>query len=34
MQVDGKRYRKTDFLTLEEAISWRNNLYKILEKED
>lgn len=34
VQVGGKRYRKVAFKTLEEAISWRDNLYKTLEKED
>ena len=34
VQVNGKRYRKVTFDTLEEAISWRDNIYKILEKED
>lgn len=34
IQVDGKRYRKVSFSTLEEAISWRDNIYKTLEKED
>lgn len=34
IQINGKRYRKVTFKTLEEAISWRDNLYKILEKED
>lgn len=34
VQVNGTRYRKCTFTTLEEAISWRDNLYKILEKED
>lgn len=34
IQVNGKRYRKVSFDTLEEAISWRDNLYKTLEKED
>jgi len=34
VQVNGKRYRKTGFDTIEEAISWRDNLYKFLTKED
>lgn len=34
MQKDKKRFRKTGIRTLEEAISWRDNLYKSLEKED
>ena len=34
IQVNGKRYRKVTFNTLEEAISWRDKLYKTLEKED
>lgn len=34
VQVNGKRYRKTGFKTIEEAISWRDKLYKFLEKED
>jgi predicted endonuclease, HNH family len=34
LQVNKKKYRKTSLATLEEAISWRDNLYKILAKED
>lgn len=34
IQVNGKKYRKVSINTLEEAISWRDNLYKTLEKED
>ena len=34
VQVNGKRYRKATFNTLEEAISWRDKLYKSLAKED
>ena len=34
IQVNGKRYRKVSINTLEEAISWRDNIYKTLEKED
>ena len=34
VQVNGKKYRKVSINTLEEAISWRDNLYKTLEKED
>lgn len=34
LQVDKKLYRKVGLQTLEEAISWRDNLYKTLEKED
>lgn len=34
IQIDGKRYRKGYIDTLEEAISWRDNIYKTLEKED
>ena len=34
VQVNGKRYRKTGFNTVEEAISWRDKIYKILEQED
>lgn len=34
IQVNRKRYRKVSINTLEEAISWRDNIYKILEKED
>lgn len=34
VQIDGVRYRKTAFNTLEEAISWRDKLYKRLAKED
>lgn len=34
VQKNGKRLRKTGIQTLEEAISWRDNLYKTLEKED
>ena len=34
LQVDKKLYRKVGLQTLEEAISWRDNIYKTLEKED
>lgn len=34
VQKNGKRLRKTGIQTLEEAISWRDNIYKTLEKED
>ena len=34
IQVDGKRYRKVAIPTLEEAISWRDKMYKDLAKED
>lgn len=34
IQVDNKRYRKVGFSTIEDAISWRDKIYKILEKED
>lgn len=34
IQVKGKRYRKTSLTTLEEAISWRDKMYKDLVKED
>ena len=34
LQINKKKYRKTSLATLEEAISWRDNLYKILAKED
>lgn len=34
MQKDNKRLRKTGIHTLEEAISWRDKYYNILEKED
>lgn len=34
IQVKGKRYRKVSINTLEEAISWRDNIYNNLEKED
>lgn len=34
VQVNGKRYRKVTFDTLEEAISWRDKIYKELAKED
>ena len=34
IQKDGKRYRKVGLNTLEDAISWRDNIYKQLEKED
>lgn len=34
MQVNGVHYHKTNFDTLEEAISWRDELYKSLAKED
>lgn len=34
IQVNGKRYRKVAINTLDEAISWRDNMYKKLEKED
>ena len=34
VQIAGKRYRKAGFETLAEAVSWRDNIYKILEKED
>ena len=34
IQVNGKKYRKVSINTLEEAISWLDNLYKTLEKED
>lgn len=32
VQVAGKRYRKTGFKTLAEAVSWRDELYKTLER--
>lgn len=32
VQVAGKRYRKTGFKTLAEAASWRDELYKTLER--
>lgn len=34
MQINGKRYRKIGFHTIEEAVSWRDKLYKKLAKED
>lgn len=34
IQVDGKLYRKVAIPTLEEAISWRDKMYKDLAKED
>jgi pathogenesis-related transcriptional factor and ERF protein len=34
IQVKGKRYRKVAINTLKEALSWRDNIYKTLEKED
>lgn len=34
VQKDGKRLRKTGIRNLEEALSWRNNFYNFLEKED
>jgi len=34
VQKNRIRLRKTGIDTLEEAISWRDNFYKILEKED
>ena len=34
IQINGTRYRKVAINTIEEAISWRDNLYKLLEKED
>lgn len=34
VQKYGKRFRKTGISTLEEAISWRDKFYNILEKED
>ena len=34
VQKNGKRLRKTGIPTLEEAISWRDKFYNILEKED
>lgn len=34
VQVNGVRYRKVTFDTLSEAISWRDNFYKTLAKED
>lgn len=34
IQVKGKRYRKVAINTLEEAISWRDKMYKDLAKED
>ena len=34
IRLNGKRYRKVAIPTLKEAISWRDKIYKILEKED
>lgn len=33
VQVEGKRYRKVSINTLQEAVIWRDDIYKILRKE-